>query len=212
MLQAQSYWSWITKIQKSIVVLAFAEAHSAWQQQSARCRHPGCQCGTPGPNSRQRQALAVPQHRLLLKQPHQRQRSPAAGRLLSQHPLRRRQPSSSFRRLRLVLPANKFACPPLNRSRCSMLSQHVSFVPADCFLVCVTVTSGMLFPWERRQFDGSPGGLKTWEKLYWGVFVTCISLYLFSRIAMPNNTQDTKVQSGLAWPHTRDHVFVIPRL
>ena len=92
---------------------------------------------------------------------------------------------------------------PLNRSRCSMLPQHVSCIPADCFLVCVTVTSGMLFPWERRQFDGAPGGLKTWEKLYWGVFVTCISLYLFSRIARPNTTQDTKVQSGQAWPHKR---------
>lgn len=43
----------------------------------------------------------------------------------------------------------------------------------------------MLFPWERRQFDGSGGGLRTWEKVYWGVFVTSISIFLFSRIITP---------------------------
>lgn len=38
-----------------------------------------------------------------------------------------------------------------------------------------------MFPWERRQMQGS-GGLRTWEKMYWGVFVVAISLFLFNRL------------------------------
>ena len=42
-----------------------------------------------------------------------------------------------------------------------------------------------MFPWERRQLRGDGSGLRTWEKLYWGVFVTAISVFLFSRLAGP---------------------------
>lgn len=44
-----------------------------------------------------------------------------------------------------------------------------------------TATSWM-FPWEKRQMDGRGTPLRTWEKLYWGVFVTAISLFLFNRL------------------------------
>lgn len=37
-----------------------------------------------------------------------------------------------------------------------------------------------MFPWEKRQLHG--GNLRWWEKLYWGVFVVGISLFLFNRI------------------------------
>lgn len=47
------------------------------------------------------------------------------------------------------------------------------------------MTSSMLFPWERRQFSEDNKGLRTWEKVYWGVFVTAISALLFSRIVKP---------------------------
>lgn len=39
-----------------------------------------------------------------------------------------------------------------------------------------------MFPWEKRQMDGRGTPLRTWEKLYWGVFVTAISLFLFNRL------------------------------
>ena len=44
-----------------------------------------------------------------------------------------------------------------------------------------------MFPWERRQLRGAEDGkgLRTWEKLYWGVFVTAISVFLFSRLLLP---------------------------
>ena len=42
-----------------------------------------------------------------------------------------------------------------------------------------------MFPWERRQLRGDGTGLRTWEKLYWGVFVTAISVFLFSRLTGP---------------------------
>ncbi|KAK9859826.1 hypothetical protein WJX84_006638 [Apatococcus fuscideae] len=40
-----------------------------------------------------------------------------------------------------------------------------------------------MFPWEKRQMDGSKQPLRTWEKVYWGVFVTGFSVFLLSRIA-----------------------------
>ena len=45
-----------------------------------------------------------------------------------------------------------------------------------------------MFPWERRQLRGAEDGkgLRTWEKLYWGVFVSAISVYLFSRLLLSN--------------------------
>jgi hypothetical protein len=39
-----------------------------------------------------------------------------------------------------------------------------------------------MFPWERRQLEGGTGGLRTWEKLYWGVFVVAVSFFLFNRL------------------------------
>jgi hypothetical protein len=40
-----------------------------------------------------------------------------------------------------------------------------------------------MFPWERRQMDAGDGkGLRTWEKWYWGVFVTALAFLLFSRL------------------------------
>ncbi|DBA85480.1 TPA: hypothetical protein ACH3X2_000427 [Trebouxia sp. C0005] len=39
-----------------------------------------------------------------------------------------------------------------------------------------------MFPWEKRQMDGRGTPLRTWEKLYWGIFVTAISLFLFNRL------------------------------
>ncbi len=65
------------------------------------------------------------------------------------------------------------------------------------------VTSSMLFPWERRQFDGKPGGLKTWEKLYWGIFVTSISVFLFSRVLAPKGKEkvgSTAPSLAVVWP------------
>lgn len=37
-----------------------------------------------------------------------------------------------------------------------------------------------MFPWEKRQLQG--GALRPWEKLYWGVFVVAVSLFLFNRL------------------------------
>ena len=45
----------------------------------------------------------------------------------------------------------------------------------------VHAVSRWMFPWERRQMD-EKGPLKTWEKLYWGVFVGTIALLLFNRL------------------------------
>lgn len=53
--------------------------------------------------------------------------------------------------------------------------------------------SAWMFPWERRQMEGS-GGLKTWEKLYWGVFVVAISVFLFNRAREWNvDEKDSKI-------------------
>ena len=42
-----------------------------------------------------------------------------------------------------------------------------------------------MFPWERRQIEGAGTPLRSWEKAYWGVFVTAIALFLFSRLRAP---------------------------
>ena len=56
------------------------------------------------------------------------------------------------------------------------------------FVSCVAAQQPWMFPWERRQLLGGEDGkgLRTWEKLYWGVFVTAISVFLFSRLLLPN--------------------------
>ncbi|KAK9832442.1 hypothetical protein WJX74_010363 [Apatococcus lobatus] len=41
-----------------------------------------------------------------------------------------------------------------------------------------------MFPWEKRQMDGSKQPLRTWEKVYWGVFVTGFSVFLLSRVSV----------------------------
>jgi hypothetical protein len=42
--------------------------------------------------------------------------------------------------------------------------------------------SAWMFPWERRQLDGAPGGLRPWEKAYWGLFVGGLAFLLGSRL------------------------------
>lgn len=41
-----------------------------------------------------------------------------------------------------------------------------------------------MFPWEKRQMDGGSQPLRTWEKVYWGVFVTGFSVFLLSRVSV----------------------------
>jgi hypothetical protein len=55
-----------------------------------------------------------------------------------------------------------------------------------------------MFPWERRQLRGDGTGLRTWEKLYWGVFVTAISVFLFSRLATPKKVAEEDPVRGPA--------------
>ena len=43
--------------------------------------------------------------------------------------------------------------------------------------------------------DGRGSPLRTWEKVYWGVFVTAISLFLFNRLKP--NPQEAKVRHVL---------------
>jgi len=42
--------------------------------------------------------------------------------------------------------------------------------------------SRWMLPWEKRQMDGTPGPLKSWERYYWGVFVSALAFLLFSRL------------------------------
>ena len=56
--------------------------------------------------------------------------------------------------------------------------------------------SAWMFPWEKRQMDGS-GPLRTWERIYWGGFVTALSLFLFSRLNnKSSNAADPEVPLG----------------
>jgi len=45
--------------------------------------------------------------------------------------------------------------------------------------------------------DGRGTPLRTWEKLYWGVFVTAISLFLFNRLKP--DPVDVKVRCWMLW-------------
>lgn len=45
------------------------------------------------------------------------------------------------------------------------------------------IATDWMFPWERRQMSGEPGGLRTWEKIYWGVFVMGLGFILINRLA-----------------------------
>ena len=63
-------------------------------------------------------------------------------------------------------------------------------------LASANAATSWMFPWEKRQMDGRGTPLRTWEKLYWGVFVTAISLFLFNRLKP--NPEEAKVSEGLA--------------
>ena len=54
-----------------------------------------------------------------------------------------------------------------------------------------SAATSWMFPWEKRQMDARGSPLRTWEKVYWGVFVTAISLFLFNRLKP--NPQEAKV-------------------
>lgn len=59
-----------------------------------------------------------------------------------------------------------------------------------------TATTWM-FPWERRQLEGGPGGLRPWEKVYWGLFVTALAGLGYSRLVRaepppPSPTDDAR--------------------
>ena len=51
-----------------------------------------------------------------------------------------------------------------------------------------------MLPWERRQLlggdDKQGGGLRTWEKAYWGLFVTAIAFLLYSRLLKPDSAAE----------------------
>jgi len=42
--------------------------------------------------------------------------------------------------------------------------------------------SRWMLPWEKRQMDGTPGPLRSWERYYWGIFVSALAFMLFSRL------------------------------
>jgi hypothetical protein len=56
-----------------------------------------------------------------------------------------------------------------------------------------------MLPWERRQMDGGAKPLRTWEKLYWGVFVTALAGLLFSRLWL-SDKPDPKVNHRVTMP------------
>ena len=74
----------------------------------------------------------------------------------------------------------------------------IAATPADTLAKGATqqeaarLVSGWMFPWERRQMEG--GKLKVWEKLYWGVFVAGMALFLFNRL--PREKEEPKVGAG----------------
>ena len=48
-----------------------------------------------------------------------------------------------------------------------------------------------MLPWERRQLLGDEKqGLRTWEKAYWGLFVTAIAFLLYSRLLKPDSAAE----------------------
>ena len=52
-----------------------------------------------------------------------------------------------------------------------------------------------MFPWERRQLDGAPGGLKPWEKAYWGLFVGGLAFLLASRLYRGSGSDGPPVET-----------------
>lgn len=56
------------------------------------------------------------------------------------------------------------------------------------------IATDWMFPWERRQMSGDTGGLRTWEKIYWGVFVMGLGLLLVNRLA-PENAEKAEKEA-----------------
>ena len=57
--------------------------------------------------------------------------------------------------------------------------------------------SAWMFPWERRQMEGGTP-LRTWEKLYWGLFVGGLAFLLYSRLFLADAKKpDPKASSIL---------------
>ena len=52
-----------------------------------------------------------------------------------------------------------------------------------------------MFPWERRQLDGAPGGLKPWEKAYWGLFVGGLAFLLASRLYRGSGSEEAPAET-----------------
>ena len=53
----------------------------------------------------------------------------------------------------------------------------------------MSAASAWMFPWEKRQMDGGNQPLRTWEKIYWGVFVTGFAVFLLTRVAVWSKTE-----------------------
>jgi hypothetical protein len=53
-----------------------------------------------------------------------------------------------------------------------------------------------MFPWERRHLDGAPGGLKPWEKAYWGLFVGGLAVLLASRLYSGSGSDGPPVETA----------------
>ena len=60
--------------------------------------------------------------------------------------------------------------------------QTTSAASADDARAGAAAASAWMFPWERRQLDGAPGGLRPWERAYWGLFVGGLAFLLGSRL------------------------------
>jgi len=56
-----------------------------------------------------------------------------------------------------------------------------------------------MFPWEKRQMDGSNQPLRTWEKVYWGVFVTGFSVFLLSRVSVWTSAEPEDPAVSMTW-------------
>lgn len=68
---------------------------------------------------------------------------------------------------------------------CALIDAHASLQIlsyTSTKRLLLLAASAWMFPWEKRQMDGTQQPLRTWEKLYWGVFVTALAGLLFSRL------------------------------
>ncbi|KAL0018874.1 hypothetical protein WJX79_009640 [Trebouxia sp. C0005] len=85
--------------------------------------------------------------------------------------------------LQLVLPAVLKSSERLRQEGQTSVSNTVPGASSSVTLQQgAQAATSWMFPWEKRQMDGRGTPLRTWEKLYWGIFVTAISLFLFNRL------------------------------